>query len=158
MNKKILNIVLFQPEIPFNTGAIGRTCVGLGAKLWLVRPLGFQLDDRHLRRCGLDYWEKLDWEAVDDWEDLKRKLPCLDRYFFFTKKATKSYLDQQFQPGDVLVFGSETRGIPDSFHEQYVDQRLRIPICEDARCLNLSVSVGIGAFEAMRQIAKDDLR
>ena len=152
MEPKVLNVVLFQPEIPYNTGAVGRTCVGLGAKLWLVRPLGFQLDDRHMKRAGLDYWPFLDWEVVDDWECLTQKLPQTDRYFFFTKKAKRSYWIPQYQRGDVLVFGSETNGIPDFFQERYEPQCVRIPIHANARCLNLSVSVGVGTFEAVRQI------
>ena len=84
-----LHVVLFQPEIPHNTGAVGRTCVAVGAKLWLVRPLGFRVDDYYLRRAGLDYWEHLVWEAVDDWQELERKLPS--RMWLFTKTATQDY-------------------------------------------------------------------
>ncbi len=152
MGNNVLNIVLFQPEIPHNTGSIGRTCVGLGAKLWLVRPLGFQLSNHLLRRAGLDYWEFLDYEAVNDWAELRRKLPQWERYFFFTKKAQRSFWDAKFQAGDVLVYGSESCGFPDSFHEEYAPQCLRIPIHSEIRSLNLSVSVGISAYEAVRQI------
>lgn len=152
MGNNTLNIVLYQPEIPHNTGAIGRTCVGLGAKLWLVRPLGFQLSDRLLKRAGLDYWDFLDLEIADDWNELRKKLPNWDRYFFFTKKAEKTYWDVKFQNGDVLVFGSESQGFPDSFRSNYASQCLRIPIHSGIRSLNLSVSVGICAYEAARQI------
>ncbi|MDO4627975.1 MAG: tRNA (cytidine(34)-2'-O)-methyltransferase [Planctomycetia bacterium] len=152
MENSDLNIVLFQPEIPHNTGAVGRTCVGLGAKLWLVRPMGFQITDRNLKRAGLDYWQHLDWEIVENWDALREKLPQWDRYFFFTKKATHYYHEIAFQRGDVLVYGSETSGFPDFFHEEYADHCLRIPIRSKIRSLNLSVSVGISAFEAMRQI------
>ena len=152
MKNNTLNVVLFQPEIPHNTGAVGRTCVGLGAKLWLVRPMGFQITDRNLKRAGLDYWQYLDWEIVENWDALREKLPQWDRYFFFSKKAVNSYLDVHYQAGDVLVYGSETQGFPDSFHENYASQLLRIPIQPQIRSLNLSVSVGISTFEALRQI------
>src|SRR5208283_5422421 len=88
----VLNIVLHQPEIPYNTGAVGRTCLAVGAKLWLVRPLGFQLDDRHLRRAGLDYWEHLVWEAVDDWDSLVERLPGKELWLL-TKTASRGYTD-----------------------------------------------------------------
>ena len=156
MENNVLNIVLFQPEIPHNTGAVGRTCVGLGAKLWLVRPMGFQITDRNLKRAGLDYWQFLDWEIVENWEALREKLPQWDRYFYFTKKAKHSYLDVTFQAGDVLVYGSETQGFPEFFHEEYAEQCLRLPIRPKIRSLNLSVSVGVSAFEAMRQIGHSE--
>ena len=145
-----LHIVLYQPEIPFNTGAIGRTCVALGAKLWLVRPLGFRLDDRHLRRAGLDYWQHLDWEAVGDWDRLLAVLPERPPWFF-SKTATEAYTTAQFRPGDVLVFGSETQGLPQSLLDSHADRCLRIPMRPEARSLNLAVSVAIAAFEARRQ-------
>lgn len=146
------HIVLHQPEIPDNTGSVGRTCVALGAKLWLVRPLGFRLDDRHLRRAGLDYWQHLEWEAVDDWPALLERLPDR-RPWFFSKHATMSYTAAVFAPGDVLVFGSESQGLPRSLLESDSDRCLRIPIAAEARSLNLAVSVAVGAFEARRQLA-----
>ena len=103
----------YQPEIPYNTGSVGRTCVAVGAKLWLVRPLGFRVDDYYLRRAGLDYWEHLEWQVVDNWDELEAALPA-ERRWLFTKKAERSYLDAAYQPGDVLVFGSESAGLPDS--------------------------------------------
>lgn len=144
-----LHVVLFQPEIPPNTGAIGRTCVAAAAKLWLVRPLGFQVDQKSLRRAGLDYWKFLDWEAVDSWEDLTQKLNT-DRMWFFTKTATRRYTDPEFQHGDVFVFGRETAGLPKELLVN-PDQNLRIPIRPEVRSLNLSCSVGIAVFEADRQ-------
>src|SRR5687768_11357051 len=108
----LLHIVMYQPEIPYNAGSVGRTCLAVGAKLWLVRPLGFRVDDYYLRRAGLDYWEKLVWEVVDDWPSLLSALPNARRWLF-TKKATRSYLDVAYEPGDVLVFGSESAGLPD---------------------------------------------
>src|SRR5437868_9903187 len=97
-----LHVVLYQPEIPYNTGSVGRTCVATGAKLWLVRPLGFKLDDYYLRRAGLDYWPFLEWEVVDDWASLMAHLPARPRWLF-TKTANRSYTDVTFARGDVLV-------------------------------------------------------
>ena len=149
----ILHIVLYQPEIPHNAGAVGRTCVALGAKLWLVRPLGFRVDHRHLRRAGLDYWQHLAWEVVDDWDALCRRLP--DRQpWFFSKTATRPYTDAQFATGDVLVFGSESQGLPAALWEANQDRCLRIPVRAEARSLNLSVSVGVVGFEARRQMER----
>jgi tRNA (cytidine/uridine-2'-O-)-methyltransferase len=148
----VLHIVLHEPEIPDNTGNVGRTCVALGAKLWLVRPLGFRLDDRHLRRAGLDYWQHLDWEAVDDWSALLGRLPDC-RPWFFTKRGARIYSEAAFSPGDVLVFGSESRGLPGSLLESYSDRCLRIPMAPEARSLNLAVSVAIAGYEVRRQLS-----
>jgi tRNA (cytidine/uridine-2'-O-)-methyltransferase len=146
----MFNIVLYEPEIAGNTGNVGRTCVALGAKLWLVRPLGYQIEDRHLRRAGMDYWEHLDWEAVDNWQDLLSRLGE-KRFWFFSKTARQVYTQVEFLPNDVLVFGSESRGLPPSILGEHADTCLRIPIHENARSLNLSVSVAVAAFEARRQ-------
>ena len=146
----VLHVVLHQPEIPYNTGSVGRTCVALGAKLWLVRPLGFQVDDRQLRRAGLDYWEHLAWEVADDWADLRRRLPT-DRLWLFTKKADRDYLNADFAPGDALVFGSESGGLPDSVHAEAPTRRLRIETRPEVRSLNLSNSVAVAGYEAARQ-------
>lgn len=145
-----LHVVLHQPEIPYNTGSVGRTCVAAGAKLWLVRPLGFRLDDYYLRRAGLDYWEHLDHEVVDDWAALTARLTA-PRWWFFTKKAQRSYADVVYQPGDVLVFGSESAGLPEALWQPRGETALRIPIRPEARSLNLSNSVAIVVFEALRQ-------
>jgi tRNA (cytidine/uridine-2'-O-)-methyltransferase len=149
MYDPLLHIVLHQPEIPHNTGSVGRTCVAVGAKLWLVRPLGFRVDDYYLRRAGLDYWEHLLWEAVDDWAALVDRLPR--RPWLFSKTAAKSYLDATFEPGDVLVFGSESQGLPPAMLEEHAERCLRIPIRPQVRSLNLSNSVAIAAYEALRQ-------
>jgi tRNA (cytidine/uridine-2'-O-)-methyltransferase len=145
-----LHIVLHQPEIPYNTGSVGRTCVAIGAKLWLVRPLGFRVDDYYLRRAGLDYWERLVWEAVDDWPALIALLPPREPWFF-TKSAARLYTEPRFEAGDVLVFGSESQGLPKSLLEAFSERTLRIPIRSEVRSLNLSNSVAIAAYEALRQ-------
>jgi tRNA (cytidine/uridine-2'-O-)-methyltransferase len=146
----MLHVVLHHPEIPDNAGNVGRTCVALGAKLWLVRPLGFRLDDRHLRRAGLDYWQHLDWEAVDDWNALLERMPGR-RMWFFSKRATQAYTEPAFGPDDALVFGSESQGLPQSLLDANAGSCLRIPMAAEARSLNLAVSVAIAAFEAKRQ-------
>jgi len=148
-----LNVVLYQPEIPHNTGSVGRTCVALGAKLWLVQPLGFRMDDYYLRRAGLDYWEHLEVEIVDDWPHLESRLlngrtrpPWL-----LTKNAQRSYTAARFEHGDVLVFGRESNGLPDWLHERYASSRLQIPTRPQVRSLNLSNAVAVVAYEAQRQ-------
>jgi tRNA (cytidine/uridine-2'-O-)-methyltransferase len=149
-----LHIVLHQPEIPHNTGSVGRTCVAVGAKLWLVRPLGFRIDDYYLRRAGLDYWEHLEWEVVDDWAALQSRLSEQSpghKPWFFTKTATRLYTDVAFKQGDIMVFGSESNGLPPSLLGPNCDKSLRIPIREQVRSLNLSNCVGIVAYEALRQ-------
>ena len=122
-----------------------------GAKLWLVRPLGFRVDDYYLRRSGLDYWERLEWEVVDDWAALVAALPAAERAYFFTKTATHDYLDVDYAEGTVLVFGSESRGLPPSLLEANAERTLRIPIRDAVRSLNLSNAVAVAAYEALRQ-------
>jgi tRNA (cytidine/uridine-2'-O-)-methyltransferase len=152
----MLHIVLYEPEIAGNTGNVGRTCVALGAKLWLVRPLGFQVEDRHLRRAGMDYWSQLDWEAVENWDALVGRLGE-SRLWFFTKTARRSYTDVAFLDNDALVFGSESRGLPHALLETHGERCLRIPMREYARSLNLSVSVAVAAYEARRQCGLNGL-
>ena len=146
----LLHVVLYQPQIPHNTGSVGRTCVAVGAKLWLVRPLGFRVDDYYLRRAGLDYWEHLEWEVVDDWAALIARLGE-QRFWYFTKTASRVYSTIEFQRDDVLVFGCESDGLPPSMLAENPDRTLRIPIRPAARSLNLSNSVAIALFEAQRQ-------
>jgi tRNA (cytidine/uridine-2'-O-)-methyltransferase len=146
----LLHIVLYQPEIPYNTGSVGRTCVAVGAKLWLVRPLGFRVDDYYLRRAGLDYWEHLAWQVVDNWQELSRSL-ATHRLWLFTKKAAQLYADVRFAPGDVFVFGSESAGLPDELLAAHPAQQLRIPTRPEVRSLNLSNAVAVASYEALRQ-------
>lgn len=146
-----LHVVLCEPEIAFNTGSVGRTCAAVGAKLWLVRPLGFRIDDARLRRAGMDYWQHLAWQAVDDWNALVAALPNARRWLF-TKHAERSYLDVAYQPGDVLVFGSESTGLPKSLLGEHADSQLRIPVRPEVRSLNLSNSVAVAAYEVWRQL------
>jgi len=145
-----LHVVLYQPEIPYNTGSVGRTCVAAGAKLWLVRPLGFRVDDYYLRRAGLDYWQHLAWEVVDDWLALAGRLDPA-RFWYFSKKASRAYTQIAFAPGDVLVFGPESTGLPEQMLSEVADRSVRIPMRPEARSLNLSNCVAIVAFEALRQ-------
>jgi len=146
----LLHVVLHQPEIPYNTGSVGRTCVAVGAKLWLVRPLGFRVDDYYLRRAGLDYWEHLAWQVVDNWDELTTQLPE-GRRWLFTKTAERSYADVAYERGDVLVFGSESSGLPDSLLADHAAAQLRIPTRSDVRSLNLSNAVAVASYEALRQ-------
>lgn len=146
-----VNIVLYQPEIPHNTGAIGRTCVAIGAKLWIVRPTGFRLDDKHLRRAGMDYWDNLNWEDVSSFEALEQRFPA-GRVFFFTKHAERLYTHVAYQPGDFLVFGRESNGLPESIREHYADQCVKLPMRPEARSLNLANAVAVAAYEVLRQL------
>jgi tRNA (cytidine/uridine-2'-O-)-methyltransferase len=157
MYEPVLHVVLFEPEIPHNTGSVGRTCVAVGAKLWLVRPLGFRVDDYYLRRAGLDYWEHLAWEVVDDWEALTGRLPPR-RPWFFSKTAERSYTSVRYEPGDVLVFGRESQGLPPWLLEPNRDRALRVPIRPEARSLNLSNCAAVALFEARRQWESSELR
>ena len=146
-----LHVVLYQPEIPQNTGNIGRTCVALGAKLWIVRPIGFRLDSAQIRRSGLDFWDDLQWEAVDNWQALRDRLPE-NRIWLITKFGKASYCETKYGWGDVLVFGNESSGLPDSIHEEYQSQSLSIPMPGPVRCLNLATSAGIVLYQAAQDV------
>ncbi len=146
-----LHVILHQPEIAWNTGAIGRTCVAARARLWLIRPLGFHLDDRRVKRAGLDYWPDLDLAIVDRLEDAEQGV-APGRIWLYSTRATTPYTAARFLPGDALVFGPETRGLPRAWIEERADHALRIPIEPAARSLNLSSAVAIAVFEAVRQI------
>jgi tRNA (cytidine/uridine-2'-O-)-methyltransferase len=152
----MLQIVLFEPEIPPNTGNIARLCACMGAQLHLVHPLGFDLSEKQVRRAGLDYWQHLDVQQHDNWDALKlwlnEHLPCEPRMFALTTKTKQSFWDVKFQAHDVLVFGPETRGLPQAIREEI--NALTIPMRDDApvRSLNLSNACAIVAYEALRQL------
>lgn len=150
MSEPLLHVVLYQPDIPQNTGNIGRSCVAIGARLWLVRPLGFRLEDRYLRRAGMDYWEHLNWEAVDDWETLQNRLAGR-RMWLLTKFAHKLAWEARFERGDVLVFGSETRGLPEAIRAAHAESCLKLPMLPVVRSLNLASTANTIMYEAVRQ-------
>ena len=151
MPDPLFHVVLFQPEIPQNTGNIGRSCVAVGAKLWMVRPLGFRLDDRYLKRAGMDYWQHLDWEAVDSWNEIEARLAGR-RMWLLTKHATRLVWEADFEAGDVFVFGSESRGLPESLRQQHVGTSLKLPMNDLVRSLNLASTVNTVLYEGLRQI------
>ena len=145
------HIVLIEPEIPPNTGNIARLCGATGTLLHLVGKLGFSLDDKHLKRAGLDYWEAVDIRRWDTFAELRSAYPD-GRFWYTSKKASQSYLQADFQPGDFLVFGKETLGLPDELLNDNSDQTIRIPIKSPiVRSLNLSTAAGIVLYEALRQ-------
>ncbi len=145
-----LHIVLYEPEIPQNTGSIGRTCLALNAKLHLIEPLGFSLEDKYLRRSGLDYWKKLAVECHSNWIDFLKVYPDAPLWFF-TTKAEKQVDAAQYGIEAFLVFGKETAGLPHELLLSQPERCLRIPMLSQARSLNLAVSVGIAAYEVHRQ-------
>lgn len=147
----MINIVLVEPEIPPNTGNIARSCAASGAKLHLVGKLGFSIDDKQLKRAGLDYWHLLDIEQHASLEDLWGKDPTA-RYFYLSTKGTKHYSNIKFASGDYIVFGKETKGLPAELVAEKLDSTFRIPMREGARSLNLANSVAIVLFEALRQL------
>ena len=148
----MLNIVLVEPEIPPNTGNIGRLCLAVDAHLHLVKPLGFVIDDRTLRRAGLDYWDQVKVTTWDSLDALFASQPEDARNFFLTTKCDRPYYDEQFRAGDFLVFGRETKGLPESLLAEHTDRQLTIPMTNKTRSLNLATAVGIVLFEAMRQL------
>jgi len=148
----MMNIVLYQPEIPQNTGNISRTCALTETSLHLIKPLGFSLDEKHLKRAGLDYWNLLDLHVYECFEDFKEKNPQ-SKLYLLTTKAEKFYDAIEYDEDAFLMFGKETAGIPREIHEAYPENRFRIPMRnhEDARSLNLSNAVNIVLYEALRQ-------
>ena len=143
-----LNIVLYEPEIPQNTGNIARLCACTGASLYLVGKLGFSLSDKYTKRAGLDYWDSVDLHKVESMDELYKLLPK-STFYYLTTKTDRLYTDIQFKDNDVLVFGPETRGLPEMYVKQ--DTAITIPMKEGQRSLNLSNSVAIVAYEAVRQ-------
>ncbi len=151
-----MNIVLVEPEIPQNTGNIARTCAATGAVLHLVRPLGFSLDDRYMRRAGLDYWFLMRYRVYDDLADFFRRNPE-GRFWFASTKAPRSYAQARYEDGDFLVFGRESRGLPENLLAARYDSCVRIPMRPEARSLNLSNSAAVLLYEALRQQGFPDL-
>ena len=150
------HVVLVHPEIHWNTGNAGRTCLAVGATLHLIEPLGFSLDDRAVKRAGLDYWEHVDVRVWPSWAAFERELPTLGEPYFFSTKATRLLWDAPLGAagGVVLVFGRETGGLPADLHERFPDRFLAMPILSPlVRSLNLSTSVAIAAYEVLRQRA-----
>jgi tRNA (cytidine/uridine-2'-O-)-methyltransferase len=148
----VFNVVLVEPEIPPNTGNIGRLCLATGSTLHLVKPLGFSIDDRTLKRAGLDYWKEVDVQMWDSFEQLQEARKGDDRFFFLTTKSNCAYYDVRFRAGDFLVFGRETKGLPEPLLAAHPDELLTIPM-RGTRSLNLATAVGIVLFEAVRQAA-----
>ena len=145
-----MNIVLHQPEIPQNTGNIGRTCVATGSSLHLIEPLGFRLQVKDLKRAGMDYWEKLDYTRYINYEDFRSKHPRA-KVWLATTKAKRSYTDVSFGMDDFLMFGKESAGIPEEILVDHEEDCIRIPMGHDIRSLNLSNAVAIVLYEALRQ-------
>lgn len=149
-----LNIVMCEPEIPQNTGNIARTCAATEGKLHLIKPLGFELSDKYLKRAGLDYWDKLEIEEHENLDEfLKKYSPEKNNMFFITTKGQKTYADINYKTMDevFIMFGKETKGLPENLLKKYIDRAIRIPMKEHLRSLNLSNSVAIIAYEILRQ-------
>ena len=151
----MLHIVLVEPEIPQNTGNIARTCAATGAQLHIVKPMGFEIDDRKLKRAGLDYWHLLNVQFYENLTDFFQQQH--GTFYFATTKGGQIYSDIHYQDGDYLVFGKETKGLPESLLSQHRSQLIRIPMISEARSLNLSNAVAIIAYEALRQLSFPNL-
>jgi tRNA (cytidine/uridine-2'-O-)-methyltransferase len=143
-----MKIVLFQPQIPQNTGNVLRTCSVTGNDLILVTPLGFSTSSRMLKRAGLDYWEGVSVKIIDDLEALLTD----DNFFFFSSKATKIYTEPKYNADSILIFGSETSGLPKEYHDKWPDHFYKIPMLEESRCLNLASSAAVVTYESWRHI------
>jgi tRNA (cytidine/uridine-2'-O-)-methyltransferase len=150
VDKSGFNVVLIEPEIPPNTGNIGRLCLATASTLHLVKPLGFSTDDRELRRAGLDYWKEVDVRLWDSFDALRQTRGPDARWFFLTTKSDRAYYDVRFRPGDFLVFGRETKGLPEILLAAHAEHLLTIPM-QGTRSLNLATAVAIVLFEAVRQ-------
>ena len=149
--KKMLHIVLVEPEIPQNCGNIARTCAATGCTLHLIRPLGFDISDKAVKRAGLDYWHLVDVRDYENLEDFFRRND-VQRFWCLSTKAPRSYAEADFRDGDYLFFGKETKGLPEAFLNAHYDSCIRIPMRSEARSLNLSNAVAITVFEALRQL------
>ncbi len=144
-----MKIILFQPDIPQNTGNVVRTCSVTNSSLTLVRPLGFSINSRHLKRAGLDYWDEVNIDLIDNLEEFLEQET--NPFYFFSSKSNRPYTEPLYTPEDTLIFGSETRGLPPIFFERFPEKFYTIPMASNKRCLNLSNSVSIVLFEALRQ-------
>ena len=145
-----MHVVLFQPEIPPNTGSIARLCAATLTPLHLIEPLGFEIDDRHLKRAGLDYWENVKVDIVDNLESLLQARN--GHFYFFSSKASKCYSSVEYTKDDWLIFGSETKGLPTWLNEQHPQTFTTIPMQPGCRCLNLANSCAVAVYEAQRQL------
>lgn len=145
-----MNIVLMKPEIPYNTGNIGRSCVLTNTTLHLIKPLGFSLDEKQIKRSGLDYWELIDLKVWENYEELRAAYPE-SNFYFATTKTTQKYSDVKYNPNDFIVFGPESRGIPAEIREANKETCITIPMIKMGRSLNLSNSAAIVLYEALRQ-------
>lgn len=150
-SKKLFRIVLVEPEIPQNTGNIGRTCVGTNCELHLVKPMSFEITDTNLKRAGLDYWPHLTWKTHENYEAWWSQVEDPSRVFFFTTKVKQTYYDIKYQPGDWLVFGKETKGLSPEIIKQFPEQSVTIPQPGPVRSLNLATAVAIAIYEGYRQ-------
>ena len=145
------NVVLVNPQIPNNTGAIGRLCVNAGAALHLIKPIGFDIDEKAVRRAGLDYWDKLDLKVWESIEEFFNENEITDNAYFATTKTNRPYFEANFKEGDYIFFGSETKGIPEEILNRYKSQNITIPMTKNGRSLNLAISTGIILYDAIRQ-------
>lgn len=145
-----MKVILYQPQIPQNAGNIVRTCAVSGCDLIMVKPLGFSTHDRWLKRAGLDYWEGVNVSFIDDLEAYLMEYS--GSFYFFSSKAQQLHTSVLYQKESLLIFGSETSGLPSLFHQKWPDRFVKLPMIEGARCLNLATSVGIGIYEAWRQL------
>ena len=148
---------MVEPEIPQNTGNIVRTCSATGCKLHLVRPLGFEVTDKHLKRAGLDYWDEVDITNYNSFSEVEEKFPNAN-FYFFTTKGLKRHSDAKLKRGDFLVFGKETKGLPEELLKERKNNCLRIPMIGETRSLNLSNSVAIAVYEGLRQLDFDGFK
>lgn len=153
----LFRIVLVEPEIPQNTGNIGRTCVAARSELHLIEPLGFEINDRNLKRAGLDYWPHLTWHQHKTFADWWSKVEDPSRVFYLSTKAAKLYTEVSFRKGDWLVFGKETKGLDPELVRRNAEQALRIPLLGPTRSLNLASSVAIVTFEGIRQLGESNI-
>ena len=148
----MIHIVLYEPEIPQNTGNISRTCAVTGCHLHLIEPLGFEISDRTIRRAGLDYWQYLDITYYDSIEEVLEKYYNGNNFWFYSTKSKHIHSDVKYKDGDFLVFGKETKGLPEDLLKVHYDECVRLPMMNETRSLNLSNSVCVGVYEALRQL------